>query len=315
MTTEGSSHQPHATYDDEIDLVELFKALWAGKWWILGTTVLAAVLAVFYALSLPDKYTASALVAPVSDGGNGGLSALASQYGGLASMAGINLGGGETGKRQITLETLKSRRFLTDFINRHELKVPLMATEGWDMDRQEWIINRERYNPEEGTWLAREADQSDNAEPSDLQTLKAFRAMMNLSEDSKSGMVTISIESRSPLAAKQWVAWLIEDINEYLKRREMEETRRNVVYLEQQLERTNVSGMRQVFFSLIEEQTKTLMLAELDPEYAFQVVDPPVIPEERSAPKRSLVVVLAVLLGGMLSTFAVIVAYAVRQRA
>ncbi|MDX1587868.1 MAG: Wzz/FepE/Etk N-terminal domain-containing protein [Oleiphilaceae bacterium] len=310
--TENST-QPVPAHDDEIDLVELFRALWAGKWWILASTMLAAVLAVFYALSLPDKYSASALVAPVSEGGSGGLSALASQYGGLASMAGVNIGGGDASKRQIALETLKSRRFLMDFIERHDLKVPLLASDGWDMERGEWRVDKTRYEAQTAQWL--DPDTGENTlPPSDLKAMKVFSEMMSVSEDTKSGMVTISIESRSPQASQQWVDWLIRDLNEYLKRREMEDTRRNVAYLEEQLERTNIAGMRQVFFSLIEEQTKMLMLAELDPEYAFQVVDPPVVPEERSAPKRSLVVVLAVLLGGMLSTFGVLVAYAVRQR-
>jgi len=299
--------------DDEIDLVELFRAIWAGKWWIMGTTVLAAVVAVFYALALPDRYTSSALVAPVSDGGSGGLSAMARQYGGLASLAGVNMGGGEAGKRQVALETLKSRQFLSEFIRRHDLKVPLLATESWDRQTGEWVIDASIYDQETSTWIDRDGTGA-NPEPTDWEALKVLRDMLSVSEDRDTGMVTISIESRSPRAAQQWVAWLVEDINSTLKAREMEETRRNVAYLEQQLERTTVSGMRQVFFSLIEEQTKNLMLAELDAEYAFKVIDPPVVPEERSAPSRSLIVILAVLLGGMLSTFAVLVRYAFRQR-
>lgn len=314
--TDTSQPQNSATsnhHDDEIDLVELFRALWAGKWWIMGTTVLAAVAGIFYALAQPDEYTASTLLAPVSDGGTGGMAAMASQYGGLASLAGVNIGGGEAGKREITLETLKSRRFLTEFIQRHDLKVPLLASKSWDAQGGQWVINSDLYDSEKDTWLAQEADTA-NPEPSDWQALKAFRGMFNVSENRDSGMVTLTLQSRSPEAARQWLVWLVEDINSTLKEREMADTQRNIAYLEQQLERTSVSGMRQVFYSLIEEQSKTLMLAELDAEYAFKIIDPPAVPDERSAPNRALIVILAVMLGGMLSTFAVLVAYAVRQR-
>lgn len=315
MSQQETSPEPERrpVHDDEIDLVELFRALWRGKWWIISVTLLAAVLAVFYALALPEKYQASALVAPATDGGDGGLSAMARQYGGLASIAGIDLGRGDTGKRQIALETLKSRQFLTDFIRRHDLKVALLATKAWDHERGEWVIDGERYDVETGEWLATERDQ-DDPEPSDWRAFKAFQEKLSISEDRDTGMVTVSIESQSPLAAKNWVEWLVQDINAHLKERDMEETRRNVAYLEDQLEHTSISGMRQVFFSLIEEQTKTLMLAELDKEYAFQVIDPPIVPEERSAPNRSLIVVLAVMLGGMLATFGVLVGYAFRER-
>ncbi|TVP51820.1 MAG: LPS O-antigen length regulator, partial [Halomonadaceae bacterium] len=82
-------------HTEEVDLAALFQALWDGKWWIISTTLVAALVAVLYALWLPDKYTASALVAPVSEGVGGGLSAMASQYGGLATLAGVNMGAGK----------------------------------------------------------------------------------------------------------------------------------------------------------------------------------------------------------------------------
>ena len=92
----NESHQIKApdTHDDEIDLRQLFRVLWAGKWLIVGITFAAAVIAVVVALMLPNIYRAEALLAPNDQKGAGGLSALAAQYGGLASLAGINLGGG-----------------------------------------------------------------------------------------------------------------------------------------------------------------------------------------------------------------------------
>ncbi|MEP7938329.1 Wzz/FepE/Etk N-terminal domain-containing protein, partial [Vibrio parahaemolyticus] len=41
---------------DEIDLRELFKALWKGKWIIIATTFIFAIGSVLYALSLPNIY-------------------------------------------------------------------------------------------------------------------------------------------------------------------------------------------------------------------------------------------------------------------
>ena len=82
--------------DDEIDLKELFMLLWGGKWLISAVTGLAAAISVAVALSLPNIYTASALLAPAESSG-GGLSGLMKQYGGLASLAGVSLPGGEEG--------------------------------------------------------------------------------------------------------------------------------------------------------------------------------------------------------------------------
>ena len=87
------AHRFKTYADDEIDLRELFLVLWRGKGLITMVTGLAAIVSVVMALSMPNIYQSTAVLAPKSGGGTGGLSRLASQYGGLASLAGINLGG------------------------------------------------------------------------------------------------------------------------------------------------------------------------------------------------------------------------------
>lgn len=68
-------YPPHPQQDhDEIDLRELFKALWEGKWIVIATTFVIAVSAVLYALSLPNIYKADALLAPAESSNGGGLS-------------------------------------------------------------------------------------------------------------------------------------------------------------------------------------------------------------------------------------------------
>ena len=77
--------------DDEIDLKELFAVLWDGKLVISAVIGIGAAISVIVALSLPNIYTASALLAPAESSG-GGLSGLMKQYGGLASLAGVSNG-------------------------------------------------------------------------------------------------------------------------------------------------------------------------------------------------------------------------------
>jgi len=79
--------------DDDIDLRELWNAIWVGKWLILAITILFTIGSVLYALSVPDEYKSTVLLAPASSSSSSSLSKLAGQFGGLASLAGINLGG------------------------------------------------------------------------------------------------------------------------------------------------------------------------------------------------------------------------------
>lgn len=290
--------------DDEIDLRELFATLWRGKWIVISITFVFAVAGVAYALYKPNIYEASALLAPTEDGA-GGLSSMVGQLGGLASLAGVNLGSGDSTKTVIAREILRSRAFLTNFIHRHSLKVPLMATKGWDIERGEWVYDRDIYNPETGEWAVEDGE---TLNPSDWDMVEEFReSHLSVSENKENGMVTVSVKNLSPLAAKDWTDWLVQDINEHMRKRDIEEAEARISYLEEKLNETSISGMQQVFYQLIESETRTVMLANAQNEYVFQTVDPAVIPQEKSEPSRAVICIVATILGGMLGVFVVFV--------
>ena len=115
--------------DDELDLRELFSVLWKGKSIIALFTGLAAFLSLTVALSIPNSYQSTALLAPKSHGGAGSLSRLASQYGGLASLAGMNLGGLDgdgMSKSALALEKMRSFAFFEQYVY-EDLLLEIMA--------------------------------------------------------------------------------------------------------------------------------------------------------------------------------------------
>jgi len=290
--------------DDEIDLRQLFATLWSGKWVVIAFTILFAAGGVAFALMKPDIYQASVLVAPAND--EGGVKGLSGQLGGLASLAGINLGGGGSNQTVIAKEVLQSRAFLTNFIRRHQLAVPLKAVNGWNKEKQQWQYNREVYDPETQEWL--KDDKGESFAPTDWDLVEAFkRNHLSVSENKDTGMLIIGIKSLSPIAAKEWAGLLVADINEHMRREDVGTSEARIAYLEGKLEETSIAGMQQVFYQLIESETRTVMLANAQPEYVFKTVDPAVAPQEKSEPKRALIVVLAAMLGGMLGVFVVFI--------
>ena len=85
--------QNQHTSEDEIDLIELFKKVYSKKKLIFKATLFAVVLGIVYALFQPNEFTSSTTFIPqLSSGVKTGGSSL----GGLASLAGINLGGMES---------------------------------------------------------------------------------------------------------------------------------------------------------------------------------------------------------------------------
>ena len=293
---ESQQTQPPVPYDDEIDLRELFRVLWAGKWLIGGITSAATILSIIVALLLPDIYRAEALLAPNDQDRAGGLSALAAQYGGLASLAGIDLGTGATDKTALALEILKSRKFISEFVARHDILVPLVAAKGWDAETGELIIDSGDYDVTANEWI-REVSPPKKTIPSFQEAHEEFMDILSVNQDRRSGFVTVSIEHHSPVVAKQWVDWLIEDINQTMMQQDVSEAEQAIEYLNKQIESTSLADLQDMFFRLIEEQTKTVMLAKVSDEYSLKTLDPAVEPEEAAKPSRALMVFLGIAFG------------------
>ncbi|WP_105265346.1 Wzz/FepE/Etk N-terminal domain-containing protein [Pseudoalteromonas sp. T1lg76] len=299
--------------DDEIDLKELFLALWQGKWIIIGTTIIAAVISVVYALSLPNIYKSEALLAPAEDNQSGGLSGLAGQFGGLASLAGVNLGSGSADKTTIALELLKSRSFIGEFVQEHNLKPVIMAANGWDQASNKIMYNPEVYDSEKGVWV-REVKAPKQAEPSLLEVHGKFtKQFLNVSQDKETGLVTISVKHYSPVVAKELTDKLIEQLNNTMRANDIADADNSIEYLNNALQETSVADMQKVFYQLIEQQQQTKMLASVRAEYALKTIDPAVVAELKSEPKRALICLVGVLVGGVLSCFIVVVLSTVRK--
>lgn len=294
--------------DDEIDLGELWRAVWAGKFTIIAISFIFAVASIFFALSKPNVYKASAILAPASAEGGGGLGALAGQFGGLASMAGISLGGGGGDKTALALEILRSRSFIENYIAKHDLLVPIMAAEKWDMATDKVILDDELYDQINNKWM-REVKPPKKAEPSSWEAFREFSKLLSVSQDKTTSMITINIEYFSPTMAQQWLTWLINDVNDFMRAQDQKEAQDSIDYLTKQLENIQVTTMETVFYQLIEEQTKNMMLTQVKSEYVLKTIDPPQVPDEKSGPKRALIVVLSTMLGGILSVLIVMIRY------
>ena len=298
---------PYEPYEDEIDLRELFSVLWASRILILIVTLAFTLTSVFYALVTPNQYQATALLAPAQKN-SGGLSSALSQFGGLASLAGIDIGGIQDSEARIALEVMRSRSFIEEFIKQSGIMVEVMAAKSWNEDDKRLIIDDDIYDVRRMKWIRRPPWGRDVI-PTLWEAYEVFTEILKVTENKKTGLVSVSIEYYSPYLAKQWVENYILATNLYLQQRKLERIDRNIGYLDEQIAATSVAEMREIFFTLIEEQVQSKMLVEASPDYAFAAVGEVMLPEEKSQPKRALIVLLGGLLGAMLSICLVLFKY------
>jgi len=292
----SSTH--HNKTNDDITLYGLI-SLFIRNWLILvisGFTF--AIVAVVWAIQQPNIYKAEALLMPAS-GEDGGLGGLAGKLGGLASVAGVNLASGKDNNTKLALELVESRVFIDKFVNELDIKVELMAANGWNVTTGELLIDPEVYDKKTGTWL-RKVEPPKMPEPSKQEIYEKFISMLDVEEDPKTKFVKVSIEYYSPQLAAQWVTKLVDMLNQHIRELDKDEATRSINYLKDISDRPFTKELKTVIATLTEEQLKSRMLTEVRKDYVYKIVDPAVAPENKSKPKRALIVVLAGFIGGII---------------
>lgn len=267
-------------------VAEMVATLWKGKWLIVVVTVVATGTAAMAAFMLPKRYTAVAVVMPAQSqqGAYGSLGALASRYGGLASIAGISLPSDSSASEAIA--TLQSDGLTIAFIRDNNL-LPILFSGNWDAVA--------------GRWKTGEP-------PTVLGAAGVFRQQVrSVSQDSKSGMIYVGATWKDPEVAATWANDLVEAANSHLRQRAISQAERNIEYLKAEILKTNVVELRSAMYSLMESEIQKAMLARGNEEFALRVVDSALAPEVPSFPRPAILVPLGFICGLFISVLLVMI--------
>ena len=237
-------------------------------------------------------YRATTLLVPAGVERNrlGSLSATLGQLGGLASLAGINVGSGDI-ETEETLAVLRSREFTERFISDKNLMPELYSTK-WN------FVKNTRNVPEK-------------QQPTPADAYKYVdKKIRHINRDLKTGLVTMQIDWKNREEAASWCNTMVERINAEMRNRAIIQADAYIEYLTQELAKTTDIGTRDAINRLIESQIKQRMIASVTKEYAFRVVDRAMAPDakDRERPIKSLFAVLGLLLGIAVGCFAALVA-------
>jgi uncharacterized protein involved in exopolysaccharide biosynthesis len=196
-----------------------------------------------------------------------GLSENGGIVGGLASLVGMGAPGS---KESEAIETLKSRALTRSFIEANGL-LPIIFHKRWDAVTKRWRVDRYGRVPtlEDG--------------------FKEFdKNILTVVENHKTGLINITIIWEDPTLAKQWIVGLVDAANDRLRTQAIIRSTLTLEYLQKVSATMSITEVRTDINKLIETEIKKQMIAAGGKDYAFRVVDPPVVPERKTSPVRSL---------------------------
>lgn len=259
-----------APREDGVSLREFLLFIWRSRWTALAAGVLCAIGAAVAAWVVTPAYTASVVLLPASSrsGGSLDLGGSASELSGLASLAGINLNGANQAKTE-AIATLESEILTEQYIRQHDL-LPILFSRDWNATTRQW----DTTNPKKVPTL--------------WQANRRFKDVRSIEDDTKTGLITLTIRWKDPYVAAQWANGLVKLTNDYLRQRAIDEAERNISYLTAEVSKTNIVEVKSAIYLLMETEIKNEMIARGRDEYALRVIDPAVPPERKSFPRPVL---------------------------
>lgn len=267
------------------DTREFFRRLKPRRWKILISVLVVGGLAAAAAFIMTPYWESKVVMVPARNDKTGGLKSALGDLGGLAAMAGVDIKAGDE-QTQEALGVLKSKQFTEAFIADKNLMPELFAKK-WDPVKKGW-----KGSADEWPTLNKAYDLFDER-------------IRTIDNNKKSGLITMGITWKDRNEAAEWANDMVARLNGVMRARAIEQSSKNIGYLEGELKNANYVEIRDAINQLIEAQIRDKMVATATEEYAFRVVDHgiPSDKDEPARPKKLLMIAGGIALGLLIGVF------------
>lgn len=283
--------------EDEIDLRELFNTIYQHKIFIAIFVIVITTLSLLYALSKPNEYKVSIKLAPQEQSKGLNLGGL----GALASMAGVNVGGGGGGiTPDIAFSSLlDDYAFMKKFIKKEGLDKKLITPSLHDD-----YIFAFGYR---GLYDILHSDNKSAAKEDIFSVYNTVKNSISISKDKKTSMIDISYTSASRKFAYETLNLFLQEATDHLIKNNLQDIDSQINRYKKELTKTNNLDLKSQLAKLISNLIKQKVYMNTSKYYKVKVIINPYIPDvkDKAKPKRSLIVIVAMITSLILAIFLV----------
>jgi LPS O-antigen subunit length determinant protein (WzzB/FepE family) len=340
--------------EDAIDIIALLKNLWVARKTILKITLAFTFLGFFVAVFSKNEFTAATTFVPLAQGSSVGGGSLGS----LASLAGINLGGGVNSEEispELYPQIVSSIPFQLELLNTPltiEGQTELVSYRAYyeNIYRPGLLSTIKKYTvglPGVFIKLVRSAPKNlevaAGAKESKLisiskeeyELIELLENQISLAVNDKEGFISISVTLPEAIASAQLALKAQQLLQDYALKFKTQKSIEQLTYIEERyaekqkafntiqialarfqdqntgintaLGRTKLLQLQGEYdlaftvYSELAKQLETQLLQVKKDTPLFTVVKPVTIPNEKSAPKRALILVVYLFLGFVFS--------------
>lgn len=272
------------TQEDPGDhLLQLIALVRAHLLLVFVCAAIGAIAGVAASFLVVPQFRGEVVAVPADDDrGGGSLAGLAAQVGGLAALAGVDVGAGRNDDE--VLAHLRSRQLGEAFIRSKGIQEALLA-------RRTVTFLPPREAP------VRE----------DLRMAEAYRIfdrdVRTVGNDKKAGVVRVTFDWSDAPTSADWANSYVAFANAALRERALAQSREKLEYLAAALRDTKEIEVREAVGRIVEGQLRMQTLAKTRAEFALKVVDPakPSLYVDRLSPRRGGYGIAGLLFGVVLA--------------
>jgi len=318
-----------------IDFSAFFKIIWKEKIWIVLITILFAFGGIYYALTAREEFVSSGKILPEFQskvGGLGQFAGLASLAGvDLSSAAGAAGGASDAIRPDLYPDVLKSTPFFLEL-----LKIKVRTKDNKEMlfgqFYDKFVLDNDikekdtKINfPTNNQYIAVSYQTEKN--------LKDLRQRIEAVNDKKTGLITVTVKLPDPVVATIITDYSMNFLTNYITNYRTEKSKRDLDFLAERLDAAKGKYFNnqakkaqysdQYQLSMMKLQVADLQRERIESEYkisstfyntllqkyeeaklklqqetpVIKVLEPPVVPNKRSEPKRAIVVLITTFFG------------------
>jgi uncharacterized protein involved in exopolysaccharide biosynthesis len=287
--------------EKRLDPALIARALWAGKFTILICTMVAFVLTVLYLHTLSYSYSATLTLVPTQ----GQSQSAGSQFGSLASLAGINLPGANAASPfTIYGDALATRDVAETVMRRDPSLMPRLYSYAWNPQTRSWQEPFSLRHTLAGyikPLLGMPASEWQAPSGADLQ--EYISQNVKVVQDAKRPVLALTYFNPDPKFAAYFLNLVHESTDSVLRRMSLDRASKYSRYLEEKLQTVQGTDLRQVLVQSLSQQESMLMMGSANTAFAAQPLGVPVVSLAPVQPRGFFILIAGTLAGFALGAF------------
>jgi uncharacterized protein involved in exopolysaccharide biosynthesis len=296
-----------------LDLYSFARHIYINLKYILLLTACFVILGIIASFITPKQYTSESLLSTVSSSDGRGSSDIASQYGSLASAVGIDIGSAIGGQKDLAIRTIQSRDFLKYLLLNPNIFQVFVAAEKYNNTSKELIYNSAMIARFQSFLNGESEVNFKDMNPSFDILYSQYLRMLSISSQTESNFIKVSVTHISPEFSQFFLTEIISQLNQKARRADLIKSNRAIEFLTTTIQETQIQEVRSTMSSLLENQLKTQLMANILDEYLLSTLDRPHYPRFPSSTSRKNIVFIFTILGFMLSTLFFMIREYLRQ--